>query len=83
MPADNDDFAIVSIKINQENKGAIINEIKTIHLRKDYTLIIDKALNEKRLLKVNRSKIKDLLTSHQLDIISSGAASLLNISETK
>ncbi len=79
LQADNGDFVMASIKINQDNKGAIINEIKTIHSRKDYTPIIDNAFNEKRLLKVDRDKIKDLLNSKiHTELISDGVASLID-----
>lgn len=79
LQADNGDFVMASIKINQENKGATINEIKTIHSREDYTPIIDNAFNEKRLLKVDREKIKDLLNSKiHTELISDGVASLID-----
>lgn len=53
-----------------------MNDIRSIHSRENYSPLIDKALNDKRLLKVDRDKIKDLLLSNS-DIISEGAASLL------
>ena len=75
---ENDNYVMASVKVNQENKGVIINEIKTIHSREDYLPIIDKAFNEKRLLKVDRDKIKDLLNSKiHTELISDGVASLI------
>ena len=79
LKADNGDYVMASIKINQDNKGAIVNEIKTIHSRENYEPLIDKALNDGKLIKVDREKIKDLLNSKiHSELISDGAASLID-----
>ena len=48
-----------------------INDIRSIHSRQNYEPIIDKALNDKRLLKVDAEKIKNLLWGSS-DLISEG-----------
>lgn len=71
-------YVLVAFEINKKDGNILLNDIRSIHSRKDYTPLIDKAFNENRLIKIDRDKIKDLLTPKiQPDIISSGVASLI------
>ena len=75
---ENGHYILVALEVNKKTGNSIVNDIRSIHSRKNYQPIIDKAFNDKRLLKVDAEKIKDLLTSQQPDIISGGAASLID-----
>lgn len=68
-------YVLVAIEADKYVGKFIVNDIRSIHSRKSYEPIIDKAFNDKRLLKVDIEKIKNLLTSQQSDMISDGAAS--------
>lgn len=68
-------YVLVAIEADKYVGKFIVNDIRSIHSRKSYEPIIDKAFNDKRLLKVDVEKIKNLLTSQQSDMISDGAAS--------
>lgn len=72
---DNGKFVLVAIEADKYAGQFVVNDIRSIHSRQSYEPIIDKALNDKRLLKVDAEKIRNLLTSQQSDLISDGAAS--------
>ena len=74
---DKEEYVLVAIEADKKTGNSVVNDIRSIHSRQSYEPIIDKALNNKRLLKVDAEKIKDLLTSQQSDLISDGAASLI------
>lgn len=74
---DKKEYVLVAIEADKKTGNSVVNDIRSIHSRQSYEPIIDKALNNKRLLKVDAEKIKDLLTSQQSDLISDGAASLI------
>lgn len=74
---DKEEYILVAIEADKKTGNSVVNDIRSIHSRQSYEPIIDKALNNKRLLKVDAEKIKDLLTSQQSDLISDGAASLI------
>ena len=74
---DKEEYVLVTIEADKKTGNSVVNDIRSIHSRQSYEPIIDKALNNKRLLKVDAEKIKDLLTSQQSDLISDGAASLI------
>ena len=75
---DAEKYVLVAFEINKKDGNTLLNDIRSIHSREDYTPLIDKAFNENRLIKVDRDKIKDLLTPKiQPDIISGGVASLI------
>ena len=71
-------YILVAFEIDKKTGNSIANDIRSIHSRENYEPLIDKAFNDGRLIKVDRAKIKDLLTSHQPDIISGGVASLID-----
>lgn len=70
-------YVLVAIDTDKRNGKIRINDIRSIHSRENYTPIIDKAYNDKRLIKVDADKIKGLLLSNS-DIISEGVANLIN-----
>ena len=74
---DKEEYVLVAIEADKKTGNSVVNDIRSIHSRQSYEPIIDKALNNKRLLKVDAEKIKDLLTSQQSDLISDGAVSLI------
>ena len=75
---DNGHYVLAAFEIDKKDGNVLFNDIRSIHSRRNYEPIIDKALNDKRLIKVDAEKIKNLLTPKvQPDIISGGAASLI------
>ena len=79
-------YVLVAFEINKKDRNVVLNDIRSIHSRENYTPIIDKAFNDKRLIKVDADKIKSLLGNKkdlpkpkiQPDIISGGVASLID-----
>jgi len=62
---------LLLLKLIKAQERVLLNDIRSIHSRKSYEPIIDKAFNEKRLLKVDAEKIKNLLWGSS-DLISEG-----------
>lgn len=66
------EYVLVAFEIDKKvGKGVVVNDIRSIHSRQNYEPIIDKALNDKRLLKVDAEKIRNLLWGNS-DLISEG-----------
>lgn len=72
-------YLLVAIETDKNSgKGNVVNDIRSIHSREDFSPMIENAIEENRLLKVNKLKIKDLLWGNNPDSISGGdRASLL------
>lgn len=69
---DKGEYVLVAFEIDKKvGKGVVVNDIRSIHSRQNYEPIIDKALNDKRLLKVDAEKIRNLLWGSS-DLISEG-----------
>lgn len=69
---DKEEYVLVAFEIDKKvGKGVVLNDIRSIHSRQNYEPIIDKALNDKRLLKVDAEKIRNLLWGSS-DLISEG-----------
>ena len=69
---DKGEYVLVAFEIDKKvGKGVVLNDIRSIHSRQNYEPIIDKALNDKRLLKVDAEKIRNLLWGNS-DLISEG-----------
>ena len=68
---DNGKFVLVAIEADKYAGQFVVNDIRSIHSRQSYEPIIDKALNDKRLLKVDAEKIRNLLWGNS-DLISEG-----------
>lgn len=66
------EYVLVAFEIDKKvGKGVVLNDVRSIHSRQNYEPIIDKALNDKRLLKVDAEKIRNLLWGSS-DLISEG-----------
>ena len=73
---DNGKYVLVAFEVDKNiGSGIIVNDIRSIHSRKSYEPIIDKALNDKRLLKVDAEKIRNLLLGNTNSILESDQAS--------
>lgn len=68
-------YVLVAIEADKYVGKFIVNDIRSIHSRKSYEPIIDKALNDKRLLKVDAEKIRNLLLGNTNSILESDQAS--------
>lgn len=69
---DKGEYVLVAFEIDKKvGKGVVLNDVRSIHSRQNYEPIIDKALNDKRLLKVDAEKIRNLLWGSS-DLISEG-----------
>lgn len=68
---DKGEYVLVAIEANKMLHDTKINDIRSIHSRQNYEPIIDKALNDNRLLKVDAEKIRNLLWGSS-DLISEG-----------
>ena len=70
---DKGNYVVVSIESDKNiGSGNVINDIRSIHSRQSFVPMLEKAINDNRLLKIKESKMKDLLLGNQPDIISGG-----------
>ena len=71
LQSDDGHYILVAIEADKYAGQFVVNDIRSIHSRQSYEPIIDKALNDKRLLKVDAEKIRNLLWGSS-DLISEG-----------
>lgn len=87
LQTNNGDFVMISIEADKDlGRDNIINDIRTIHSRKSFVPMIEKALDNNRLIKIKKNKLKDLLYGgiNSTDSISEGSqVSLINKIEQK
>ena len=74
----NGDYVLVGIDSDKRIDKNVVNDIRSVHSRKSFFPLIEKAFNENRIRKIKKSKIKDLLLTNQSDSISDGVTSLIN-----